>query len=55
MDNIKDMLGSKYNYNYTNDSQMYKDMIAGKIGKYGVKGHTSAAENYFKLKSLISF
>ena len=52
MDNIKDMLGSKYNYNYTNDSQMYKDMIAGKIGKYGVKGHTSAAENYFKLKSL---
>ena len=52
MDNIKDMLGSKYGYSYTNDSQMYKDMIAGKIGKYGIKGHTSAAENYFKLKSL---
>ena len=52
MDNIKDMLGSKYGYSYTNDSQMYKDMIAGKIGKYGVKGHTSAAENYFKLKSI---
>ena len=52
MGNIKDMLGSKYGYSYTNDSQMYKDMIAGKIGKYGIKGHTSAAENYFKLKSL---
>ena len=52
MDNIKDMLGSKYGYSYTNDSQMYKDMIAGKIGKYGIKGHTSAAENYFKLKSI---
>ena len=52
IDNIKDMLGSKYGYSYTNDSQMYKDMIAGKIGKYGIKGHTSAAENYFKLKSI---
>lgn len=52
MDNIINMLGDKYNYSYTNDDQMYKDMLAGKIGKYGIKGHTSAAENYFKLKSI---
>ena len=52
MDNIKNMLGSKYGYSYTNDNQMYKDMLDGKIGGYGIKGHTSAAENYFKIKSI---
>jgi len=52
MDNILNMLGDKYNYSYTNDKQMYEDMLTGKIGGYGIKGHTSAAENYFKMKAI---
>jgi len=52
MDNIINMISNKYNYSYTNDKKLYEDMLDGKVGGYGIKGHTSAVQNYFKLKSI---
>ena len=65
MDNIKNMLDKKHsdylketgikNFSSMDDEEFEKFMksIEGrKLFRYGIKGHTSAAENYFKLKSL---
>ena len=65
MDNIKNMLDKKHsdylketgikNFSSMDDEEFEKFMksIEGrKLFRYGIKGHTSAAENYFKLKSI---